>query len=230
VSVEPVNALANSSLSTPEIAVLPPARVRRKLRTAHTRIVALMKFVLPVLALGLMTLVVVWSQDKDQDKGFRLGASSVKIEDVAGQKLVNARYTGIDSRDRPFTVTAENLTQADKDADVVDLTEPKADVVLTGSSWAALSAPVGQYSRKERILRLTGGVNLFHDGGYEFHTPRAVIDIGNNAARGDDPIDGHGPFGTLQASGFRVESGGERIHFTGKAKLVVYPGAQGSAN
>ena len=188
-----------------------------------------MKFVLPVLALGLVTLLVVWSQDKDQDKGFRLGASSLKVEDVAGQKLINARYTGIDSRDRPFTVTAENLSQADKDADLVDLKEPKADVVLTGSSWAALSAPTGQYSRKERILHLAGGVSLFHDGGYEFQTARAVIDIGNNAARGDDPVDGHGPFGILQASGFRVESGGERIHFTGRAKLVVYPGAQGPA-
>jgi lipopolysaccharide export system protein LptC len=227
-TIEPANAVTDRA-GPRDAAAAPAPRVRRKLRTAHTRIVGWLKFVLPAIALGIMTLLAVWSQDKKPDKGFRLGTSSLKLEDVAGQRLVNARYTGIDGRDRPFTVTAESLDQADKEADVVDLKEPKADVALSESSWAALSAPRGRYSRKERILRLAGGVSLFHDGGYEFHTARAEIDMGNNAARGDDPVDGHGPFGTLQSSGFRIESGGERIYFTGRAKLVVHPGAKGSA-
>lgn len=225
-TVDHVNVRTDPQEASAAAAATPPPRIRRKLRTAHTRIVALMKFVLPAIALGLMTLLVVWSQDTEKDKGFRLDTSTLKTEDVAGQKLVNARYTGLDNRDRPFTVTADRLSQADKDSDVVDLQEPKADVALTSSSWAALNAPTGQYSRKERILRLAGGVSLFHDGGYEFHTPRAVIDIGNNAAHGDDPVDGHGPFVTMQSAGFRIEGGGERIHFTGQAKLVIHPAAK----
>lgn len=222
-TVDPRSAVADAG---PASEPSPAPRVRRKLRTTHTRLVALMKFGLPIVALGLVSLLVVWSQDKEKDKGFRLGASSLKVEDVAGQKLINARYTGVDGHSRPFSVTAENLVQGERDADIVDLKEPKADVVLSGSSWAVLSAPAGQYSRKERILHLTGGVSLFHDGGYEFHTARAIVDIGNNAARGEDPVAGHGPFGVLQSSGFSVDSGGEKINFTGKAKLILYPGAQ----
>lgn len=201
----------------------PPAR--RPLRTAHTRFVAMMKWALPVTAAGLVAIMVAWSQDHDQDRGFRLGQSSLRVDDVAGQKVVNARYTGTDNHDRPYTITAEALAQASRDTDVVQLNGPKADVALSGSSWAALTAPTGMYSRKERRLLLAGGVNLFHDGGYEFHTERAVIDLGLSSARGDDPVDGQGPFGTLQADGFRIEDGGQRIHFTGRAKLVIHSSA-----
>jgi lipopolysaccharide export system protein LptC len=203
----------------------PGPRARRPLRTAHTRFVGLMKWALPVTAAALVAIMVAWSQDREQDRGFRLGESSIKVEDVAGQKVVNARYTGTDNHHRPYTITAEALAQATRDTDVIQLNGPKADLALGDSSWAALTAPTGMYSRKERRLHLAGGVNLFHDAGYEFRTERADIDLGLSRAQGDDPVDGQGPFGTLQADGFRIEDGGQRIHFTGRAKLVIYSSA-----
>jgi lipopolysaccharide export system protein LptC len=211
---------------SPAPAPTPPGpAARRPLRTAHTRFVAMMKWVLPVTAAGLVAIMVVWSQDRDQDRAFTLGQSTVRVEDVAGQRVVNARYTGTDNHDRPYTITAEALAQASRDTDVIQLNGPKADVALGDASWAALTAPTGTYSRKERLLHLAGGVNLFHDRGYEFHTERAVIDLGLSSARGDDPVDGQGPFGTLQSDGFRIEDGGQRILFTGRAKLVIYSSA-----
>jgi lipopolysaccharide export system protein LptC len=41
-------------------------------------------------------------------------------------------------------------------------------------------------------------------------------------AYGQEPIEGQGPFGNIKAQGFRVIDRGERVIFTGKAKMVIY--------
>ena len=49
------------------------------------------------------------------------------------------------------------------------------------------------------------------------------------AKPGDEPISGQGPFGNLQAEGFRISEHGKTMYFTGKAKLVIHPSAAGAA-
>ncbi len=191
----------------------------------YTRYVGMMKLVLPVIAGLLAVVVVVWPEYYDEPSTFRLGVSNVTVKESEGQKLVNARYTGVDSRNRSYTVTAEAILQGLSEDDLVDLSEPKADVTVEDGSWLAMTAPTGQYSKKSEVLELAGGVNMFHDQGYEFRTERALVDFRYTSAFGDTPVQGQGPFGRLSSEGFLVLDGGARILFTGKARLIVNPGA-----
>ncbi len=207
-----------------------PARPRRRTRSrrvgaSYSRFVGLMKLILPVIAGVLVLLVVAWPQLEDESGGFRLGPSNISIESAGGQTLVDARYTGTDRRDNPFTITAKALEQSDKDDDTVELRGPTADVFLDAGSWVAVSAPIGRYRKEPRILELSGGVDLFHDDGYEFHSEVVVIDLADGIASSDSPVRGHGPFGQLRSSGFRILDGGERIQFHGKTRLVLLPAA-----
>ena len=72
---------------------------------------------------------------------------------------------------------------------------PKVDVMMQNGSWAAITAKDGFYNHKRQLLELTGGVNLFHDTGYEFRTKNTVVDLRAGDARGVDPIEGQGPLG-----------------------------------
>jgi lipopolysaccharide export system protein LptC len=47
--------------------------------------------------------------------------------------------------------------------------------------------------------------------------------MANGSAEGDDAIEGHGSFGTIEAEGFRIKNQGDIITFTGKARLVLEP-------
>ncbi|MEK9899787.1 MAG: LPS export ABC transporter periplasmic protein LptC, partial [Rhodospirillaceae bacterium] len=78
---------------------------------------------------------------------------------------------------------------------------------------------------KTNTLHLTGDVNLFHDQGYEFTTTAAQVDLVTSTASGDEPVDGQGPFGVLNAEGFRVFDSGDRVLFLGPARLTVFEGA-----
>jgi len=194
-----------------------------RFRSRYSRFVTLMKYALPVVAGSVLLLVVVWPEFKPKPERFAVGISDLKVNVEGGQRVVNARFTGVDSESRPFSVTADAVVQ-DAD-DGVKLTQPKADVTLAGDSWVAIAAPQGTFWRKPRVLNLVGGVDLFHDDGYEFQTEEARIDFRIGAASGDTPVKGHGPFGTVDAEGFRIVESGNRIIFNGKSRLVIFPTA-----
>lgn len=194
-------------------------------RSGYSRFVLLAKYALPVVAGIVMMLVVVWPELKSKPEKFAIGLSDVKIETAGGQRVINARFTGVDSENRPFSITAESVVQTGSDDNGVELAQPKADVTLAGNSWVAIAAPRGIFRRDEEILDLSGGVDLFHDDGYEFRTASARLNFSTSAASGESPIRGQGPFGTIEAEGFRVAGTGDSIFFTGKSRLLVYPDA-----
>jgi len=190
---------------------------------SYSRFVGLMKVALPIAAAVLALMIVIWPQIEKESEGFRLGFSSITPEDVKGQRVVNARFNGLDSDGRPYTVTADSAVQADGGAEPVTLEFPKADIMLGGDAWLALAADTGIYRKPLQTLDLERNVTGFHDQGYEFRTSRAAIDLEAGTAAGDAPVVGHGPLGELQSQGFSLGDRGERIVFTGKSRLVIYP-------
>lgn len=212
----------------------PPARRRFTLRFRpsqaggrYTRFVTWMRIILPVVAGVVVLLVVIWPQLTEDAGRFALMApSAVTLKDGGDQQVVNARFTGMDRNQQPFTVIADSATQSQQMPDRVSLAFPKADVTMKNGAWVALSGANGLYYRNRQALDLNGDVTLFHDSGFEMRTAAAHIDFNTNIASGDSPVQGQGPLGTLDAKGFRVVEGGRRIWFAGPSQVVFWPKAQ----
>ncbi|HEX6978664.1 MAG TPA: LPS export ABC transporter periplasmic protein LptC [Alphaproteobacteria bacterium] len=194
----------------------------RRISTARTHVVSFLKLLLPAVAVALVALILLWPQLNPMAQGFRLRPVTVGFEDLENLRVVSPRYVGSDSKNQPYTITAEQATQVSGNSDVTDLVMPKGDIMLNGGTWVALSAQTGTYRKEQRILDLEGDVNLFHDGGYEIVTSRAKIDLANGSAAGDDPVVGQGPDVEMQGQGFRVYDRGNRIVVTGQSKLVIH--------
>lgn len=200
-----------------------PSRAWGKPRGLHSRLVGLMRFVLPGLALALLTIVIVWPQLQNRDGGFRLGFADKEAFEAESLRMVNPRYAGLDRNSLPYQVTADTASQASPKSDVILLENPKADMTLSDGTWVALAARDGVYGQKSELLDLSGGVNLFHDSGYEFNSASARIDLARGIAEGRERTTGQGPHGEVEADGFRLLDKGKTIVFTGRARLVLYP-------
>ena len=87
----------------------------------------------------------------------------------------------------------------------------------------ALSAAAGVYDKKQRTIDLSGGVTVFHDRGYTVTSDTARVLLDKGVATSDDPVSAHGQSGVATGEGFRIYDRGERIVFTGKSKVVLYP-------
>lgn len=199
---------------------------RRRVRTrGYSRFVTFMKVLLPMIALVLIALVVIWPQLDLGNRRFGLRFAKLEATEADVPAMVNARFVGADRKDQPFTITADLARNLLSGKDAVELEMPKADITAADGSWIVLTANEGVYDQQGKHLNLEGSVNLFHDSGYEFITKAADVDLATGSAVSHQPVRGQGPFGQLKAEGFRLEDKGRTIFFTGKAKLTIYPGA-----
>ncbi len=196
---------------------------RLSMRDRYSIFVGFMKLLLPALAAALILLVIVWPQFTVDDDSFRLSVSKLAPDQADSLTMLNARFDGLDEKNRPYTLTADMATQSDTDEDLIELELPKADITLEDGAWLALTARSGKYRQKAEILDLIGSVSLFHDQGFELRTEAARVDLAAGVAEGTQPVQGQGSTGFIEAEGFRVLDRGARIIFTGKAHMIVNP-------
>jgi lipopolysaccharide export system protein LptC len=205
----------------------PGSRLQRRVRARHpierySRFVARMKLALPATAMALLLLVAVWPRIQSAVERLHK-LPRIDLRQARDLRMVNLSYAGRDRHDRPFTVTADAARQRPEVDDLVELESPKADMTTESGSWLALTAYSGTYQPQAQLLDLFGDVELFQDKGNTFKTDSAHVDMGKGSAEGDDPVQGHGPFGTIDSEGFRIENNGDTVVFTGKAHLYLRP-------
>jgi len=198
---------------------------RRSVRpgTGYSRFVNLMKLLLPAIAVGLLLLVVAWPRIQAGFDHLRLTFARLDLSDARDLRMVNARFSGIDKRHRPYVLTADVARQMPDRNDLMALEGPKGDITLLNGAWLAVTAYTGVYLTQGQLLDLFGDVKLFHDRGYELTTDTAHVDMTGGTAEGNDPVQGQGIFGDITSEGFRLLDHGQTIIFTGKAKLHVAP-------
>ncbi len=181
-----------------------------------------MKIVLPALAVVLILLVVIWPQVSLKEGRLRISLSDITLEETDRLIMLNARFEGVDDKNQPYTLTADQARQSTGVSDLVELELPKGDLLQKSGSWLALTARQGLYNRFAELLDLSGDVSLFHDRGFELHTESAQVDLKGGTAYGYEPVQGQGPNGTIASEGFRLLDRGEIIVFTGASRLVIY--------
>ncbi len=216
---------APAAVSAPPLRYAPTPPRRRSLNFRRSRFVSTTKVLLPAIAAALLLMALAWPQLKPKDDNFRLDIAAVGPAGGDMPQVLNPRLLGLDAQARPFQITADMGSRlGDKDGlEVYELDQPKADIILEDGSWVALNAAEGIFERVGQMLYLSGKVNLFHDSGYEFATQSARINLTERTAAGDEPIQGQGPFGTIEAEGFRVLERGDVIVFTGRATMTIEP-------
>lgn len=189
----------------------------------YSRFVAVMKRLLPVVALALVLLTALWPEMQNSLNRLRILVPRLDLSAARDLKMVNARYSGVDKLHRPFTVTADVARQTPDHGDLLSLEGPKADMTMSNGAWIALTSQTGVYKTQSQLLDLFGDVRLYHDRGYELSTDSAHVDMNAGTAAGEDPVHGQGMFGRITSEGFRLFDHGQVIVFTGRAKLHMLP-------
>lgn len=198
----------------------PPPRRLNTLGSGYTWFVRIAKFLLPLAAIVIIGIVAArLSLDPDREKITDLPQDS---KTSAGQiQLEKAKYEGVDSQGRPYTLTAEAASRSPATPDRVDLTTPKADITMQDGQWIALEAGTGSFDTGTGQLLLNGGVRIFHDSGNEMTLDSIDIDTKKGSAVSHSRINAQGPLGTLSATGVTVDTSGDIIIFGGPATMTL---------
>jgi len=185
-----------------------------------------LKIVLPALAIALTVLLFAWPELMQDAKTFRIGLLDNPGPQSGAMMMVNPRFSGVDGKNQPYTVTAETARQFADNEDLFHLELPKADITLNSGTWVALNADMGRYNSHDGVLDLEGTVSLFQDEGFEVVTEQARLNLETGIAEGDSPVRAQGPSGTLSSEGFRILDRGKRVIFKGRSHLFALPSAK----
>jgi lipopolysaccharide export system protein LptC len=191
--------------------------------TRHSRRVALLKRVLPVIGVALLLLIAIWPRLAPLWDRMRVAFPAIDLREAKELQMVNPRYAGVDRTGRPFVVTAASGRQVPDRQDLMSLRGPRADVKTQGGAGVVITAATGVYQSQSLLLDLFGEVTLVHQNGTRFLTNSARVDAAASTAKGNDPVEGHGPSGDIKAQGFEILDKGDTILFTGRSDLLLKP-------
>jgi lipopolysaccharide export system protein LptC len=191
----------------------------------YTKFVRAMRLLLPLLAVGIVGIVVSWPRVEE-----RMTAPPVvapEQQTVGQNELINPRFESQDSKAQPYTITAARAVQSSANPDIVFLEKPVGDINLSDGAWLATEAVKGAFDQKAQTLSLEGHVKLFHDKGYEMVTEKLLVDMAARTAFSDTTINGQGPAGTLAATGIKADTAKGTVVFTGPVTLTLNNGVEG---
>ncbi|MDE2181809.1 MAG: LPS export ABC transporter periplasmic protein LptC [Alphaproteobacteria bacterium] len=213
----------------------PPEQHRRSLKdwTVHSRstalqalrysrFVAVMKRALPLAAAVIVASVVAYSVMPRRADKMQLAWQQTGLlrHDLT---MTKPRLSGTDEKGNPFVVTAASAVQDPVNRHRATLRDVDADMQFEGSKWLNATATLGLFDMDAGTLKLTGGIALYTDTGYELHTNSADVNIRKNTFEGNEKVTGQGPLGSLAADRFHFDRLKKQVKLDGHVRMVMYP-------
>ena len=191
-------------------------KLRHRVLTTN-RLVAMLKLLLPAVAIAIIGLTFAWPQLMPEKGKFRLGEASIANVGVDGVVMENPRYLGVDNQNRAYQISASQAVQKHQTDNLIFLKQPKADIFLLSNNWVAINSSDGIYDKSLEEAKLFGGVHIYYDKGFELKTYSVKLDLKKGTAMSIDTVIAHGPTGEIKAEGLQIIERGKRIKFLGKS-------------
>ncbi|MBN8532042.1 MAG: LPS export ABC transporter periplasmic protein LptC [Alphaproteobacteria bacterium] len=187
---------------------------------AYTRKVRTLKFTLPLLGTVVVAAMVIYAALNDTRQNFTLQFSSVGQNDAGQTTMSKPHLQGVDANGQPYNIQAEEGVQTARDR--LLLKGINGDITLKDGRWLNLQAKAGKADMAQKTLGLDGGVHVYSDIAYEFHTDAATIRMETATVESELPVYGQGPFGTLKADRFTMNWHSKQAVFTGNVHVVLF--------
>ncbi|WP_425407973.1 LPS export ABC transporter periplasmic protein LptC [Hyphococcus sp.] len=201
------------------------ARTTGSQAAARSRLVRRLRIGLPILGLVLVAAFFFNTTSEENDSAFLQDFEDVRAT-AEELRMASPRFSGIDTKGKPFEITAAAAIQNPQVKDVVQLENPKA-VQGDAGETNIVTAQNGVYRSDAKILELNDDVTLEHDVGadtYIFRSASATVSIDDEVVTSDAGIGGEGPAGeTLQADRMKAYNNEGRVVLEGNVRMRLYP-------
>jgi lipopolysaccharide export system protein LptC len=169
----------------------------------HSRIVAVLKVGLPLIALGL--LAALFLSPGEQTIGDGVIFSEGDVEDFGnGLRITNPTFTGTTRGGDRFRFTAELIVPDAAPPERASITEPRGTLELAGGPVVTVAAETGELDLPSERIDLAGDVLIVTSDGYRMETDKATLDIRNGALIAGDQVLTTGPLGNIASGSLHV--------------------------
>ena len=180
--------------------------------------------VLPVLAVGLVSLYVVFASPRVVDRNFEKQFTNLNVatEDL---RMENPRFTGEDDEGRPYEVVAGAATQDPLLPDLISLENPEALRTETSgkNDQVKVTANSGLYDVEGKTIDLNNNVELAQgigDGVFVLRTDAAIVSLDDRKVESKGMVYGESGENTLIADSMTAyEEEGRSVFYNARMTL-----------
>ena len=163
----------------------------------YSRLVAFLKVVLPLTALGLLSTLFLLSRSVDPTTTLPFG--DAEISERLREGLITAPYfSGTTNGGDQIIITASTAKPGNAGA-LAQAKELSAKITMANGTDVSLKALTGSFDPEQDLARFTGDVLIETTSGYILTTEALESRIQRLNLRSDGSVDGRTPFGTLEA-------------------------------
>ena len=189
----------------------------------HDRVVKLAKFALPVVALGLVAMLVISPFDQRDDVSFILNQKGVD-KATERMRIEQARYAGEDDKGNKFVITANRAIQQRSDVPVVAIQGMKAELGLAQGPLVIV-ADRGNYDLDSQMVRINGPVRVAGGDGYRLATSNVAVDMKQRQLASQGRVSGSMKLGQFEAGQMRADLGTRTVVLDRGVRLKIVQGA-----
>lgn len=190
----------------------------------HSIFIFILKFVLPLTALGLAALLFIYPALSGKAKKLVLVAQEVKnIKPGEDPAMINPKFLGVDSKNQPYQINAKQAVQ--EKTGILVLEDVTADMTLEDGKWLSVVAHNGRYDAKNQWISLDDDVNIFmideKSNTYQVTAKDTYIDLAASTMKSDNPVRLQSTLMNFTAQNFILDNKKEKITFKGPVKLII---------
>ena len=181
--------------------------------------VGVLKVALPLLALGLLALIVIWPLTSAREFSFLLSKDKVAMAKDR-LRLDNAVYRGATAKGQAFVIRAGGAVQRTSSVPIVEMTSLTATLDMADGP-ARVTAPSGRYDMDRDRLNLAGPVRVDGEAGYTLDSQAVEVSLLDQTVRTDRPVRGTIPLGSFRADRLQADIGGRTMVLQGRVHLRI---------
>jgi lipopolysaccharide export system protein LptC len=191
------------SFSPTATSVSNSALVRRRAR-AHSRLVMVLRWLLPTLILALLGLLGTFVV------GQAVRAAAARPREMPTQiRMVSPHFIGRDNQGRAFNLASRLALRDDTNMQRVFLTFPVIVMDVDSVHPKTLTSDRGVYDEDTHMLRLNGHVRVDDSTASTVATDEALVDTKAGTVSGVSALNGNGPMGKIHAGSYSATEKGQ---------------------
>lgn len=196
----------------------------------YSRIVAGMKILLPLAALGLLSTLFLISRTIDPSKSVPL--APIDLEQRAQELgVTNPSFAGVTAKGDEIAISAEKARPERGRPERISADRIAGEMRLSGGTVFTLRAGEARLDQKAMTAALLDGVHITTSNGYVIETDRLDARLDVLHAQSAGAVTATGPIGTLDAGRMllrnKAETGTAELLFTEGVVLVYLPQQSG---
>ncbi|TRD22630.1 LPS export ABC transporter periplasmic protein LptC [Palleronia caenipelagi] len=194
----------------------------------HSRWVARLKILFPLIAVILLSTMFLFSDKRDQ--GSSLPFSEIEIDRILTEgRVAKPSYTGVGSNGAAINLSAAEAWPNAEGPYTIEANEIAGEWDGVSGNPIALTAKTGRLLERQNQLRLTGGVLVRDSHGYLIEGETLLVDLTTLDLTSDQDIIGFGPPGRIDAGGLKVTrvQGTPLVIFTNGVRVLYQPATAG---